>query len=99
MSDSDVKVVSTGQADSVAAAMAQAGTAVRESVTQMQESLKTVSESFETFQGAAAALGALFAGGVFKEMVTATNELAESAIALGISLGITTTQASIYNVA
>lgn len=99
MSDSEVNVRITGQTEGVTAAMLRAAASVREGVAQMKESLATIKDGFEGLQAGAKALGAIFAGGIFREMVSATNELTESAIGLGISLGITTTQASIYNVA
>lgn len=99
MADSEVKVLISGEAQGVTAAMHAAAASVREGVEQMKTSLESAKGAFESINLAAASLGALFAGGIFKEFVTATNELAENSIQLGIQLGITTTQASIYGVA
>jgi hypothetical protein len=99
VADSEVKVIISGNSGSAVSAMGQASTAVKESVAQMKESLASVKESFEGLHAGILAIGALFAGGIFKEVVKSTQEWTENAIDLGLQLGITTQQASAYAVA
>lgn len=54
---------------------------------------------FNLFTGAVGAMAAVAAGGVFSKVVKETIEWTSEAVALGKSLGITTQQASILNVA
>src|SRR5260221_9852416 len=99
MSDSEVKVIISGESAGVSAAMKQAAASVREGVEQMKESLTTINESFESMRAAFVTLVTLFAGGIFKEIISSTNEWTEAAIQISNSLGISTEAATAWSVA
>jgi hypothetical protein len=74
--------------------------AVKESTEKMHSEFEKVTGTLEKMKGAMIAFAAVAAGGAaFKQAVDASVEMTKSANALGKSLGITATEASILNVA
>lgn len=100
MSDEEVKVKITGTSSGAQDAMKTAAGAVRDGVDQMKGALGGLQGAFGTIMEHIGAIGAVFAGGkLFGEAIEETKRFTAESIALGISLGISTTQASAYAVA
>lgn len=74
--------------------------AVKESTGKMHSEFEKITGTIEKMHGAMIAFAAIAAGGAaFKEAVNASVEMNKSAMLLGISLGVTASEASILNVA
>lgn len=100
MGTKDVSLEISGDSSPLIAALAEARAAVAESSAQMKEHLSSVAESASRLNEAFVAFGALLAGGgMFKEVVGATQEWTEAAISLSLVMGISTERASAYHVA
>lgn len=100
MSDSEVKVVISGEAQGVIATMQAAASAVRTGVSEMKESLAGVSEGFAgLIEGFGAFAGILAGGAAFKEVIGETKQWEGECIQLARTLGTTTTAASTFMVA
>lgn len=100
MADSEVKVVISGDSTTAQSAMSQASAAVRKGVEEMKSSVSGLAEAFSGLSEAFVAMGAILAGGaIFKEIISDTKEWTAEALQLGKALGISASQASIFNVA
>lgn len=100
MGKKDVELELGGEESGLILALNNAKAAVLESTASMRSALSGVTESFKGLQAGFMAVTAVLAGGAaIKEMISQTKEITSSAIKLGVSLGVSASQASAYNVA
>lgn len=100
MGKKDVELELGGDESGLILSLNNAKAAVIESTATMRSVLSGVAESFKGLSAGFAGIAAVMAGGAaFKEAINQTKEITSSAIKLGLSLGVTTSQASGYNVA
>lgn len=92
-----VKVEIVGESRSAIDAMRAAADSVKTGVGDMKGHFETLSKAAESVNTALLAIGAILAGGkIFREAIAETKQLANEAINLGRSLGISASEASGY---
>jgi hypothetical protein len=95
MSDTEAKVVISGDGSGAVEAMRTAGDAVQSGAANIKSALNELGESFEKLTGLFATLTAVVAGGAFfKEAINDSNKLTGEVLKLSQAMGISTEEAN-----